>query len=187
MDRPTDNATDMRDAIAALLYGWEPDGDVLRGWYPVGHDGASAVGDAVYQHGGRYRITVEKKVGDARDREAPAGVEGGMWAVVEVLGHKRHVGRVSTDTELLATGLLRIDTPAHTLTWVDRWDQRGRTEGLGFRPVELQQDYAPSAVYVGSAAIFRITPTPEAACMAELAGNGGDPIDYNLEPTDDPI
>ena len=80
--------------------------------------------------------------------EAPAE-DGWDWAVVEIFGHRRHVGRIREE-ERFGTKMLRIDVP--------------RVEGAELTVT----GYASH--YYGGASIFSITPTDEPSAIRANRG-----------------
>lgn len=75
--------------------------------------------------------------------EAPAADEGWTWAILEVFGHRRHVGR-AREEEKFGSKLCRIDVP-----------KLGPAEG----------ELTWSSHYYGGSSIFSFTPTDEKTVM----------------------
>ncbi|MCY2967711.1 MAG: hypothetical protein NT069_29460 [Planctomycetota bacterium] len=80
---------------------------------------------------------------------------GSFWAIVEVMGHSRHIGLVEEVT-LAGASMLRVSTPALAADLQADEDRR-------------RQDATPAAVVLLSpSALFRVTPRSEADCMVML-------------------
>ncbi len=75
--------------------------------------------------------------------------EGWEWSVVEIFGHRRHVGRIREE-ERFGTKMLRIDVP--------KVDYETRAI-MGF-----------ASHYYGGGSIFSITPTDEASAITANRG-----------------
>lgn len=75
--------------------------------------------------------------------------EGWDWSIVEIFGHRRHVGRIREE-ERFGTRMLRIDVP--------KVDYETR-EITGF-----------ASHYYGGGSIFSITPTNEASAITANRG-----------------
>lgn len=91
------------------------------------------------------------------------------WAIVDVLGHQRYVGYVTTEAFGQAV-LFRIDVPA--LDEREReTKQPGYINGHGYCPVGTKVKEAAVAGYtklVGSGSIYTITPCTQDAAMSAL-------------------
>lgn len=77
------------------------------------------------------------------EQPAPADNEGWEWAIVEIFGHRRHVGK-AREEEKFGAKLLRIDVPK-----------------LGPGPDEITW----SSHFYGGSSLFSYTPTDERTVM----------------------
>jgi hypothetical protein len=95
------------------------------------------------------------------EQPVPVEDDGWTWAIVEIFGHRRHVGR-SREEEKFGSKLCRIDVPkidaAGTVTW--------------------------SSHFYGGASIFSFTPTDEKTVMKYSERPHVPAIPYH-EPDDD--
>jgi hypothetical protein len=82
---------------------------------------------------------------------APAN-EGWEWALVEIMGHRTHWGRVREE-ERFGTKMLRVDVPSI---------ERKPAEVEGGEPIAI---FTWSTHYYGGASIFSFTLTDEATVM----------------------
>jgi len=98
------------------------------------------------------------------------------WAVVEIMGHQRHVGMVTTEAYGGAV-LFRIDQPEvpeseetlESAEWIgDKYAQPGSVVTRGSIPA--------SSVLVGSGSIYRIIPCDEATAMKAIRENQHRPL-----------
>ncbi|CAN2532581.1 hypothetical+protein [Methylocapsa aurea] len=86
---------------------------------------------------------------NAADQQTDDGFE---WAVVEIFGHRRHVGRVREE-ERIGAKMLRVDVP--TLAWRDGDDGKRIAEVTGW-----------ATHFYGGPAIFSLSLTDEASVLA---------------------
>lgn len=88
------------------------------------------------------------------------------WAIVDVLGHQRYVGYVTTEAYGQAV-LFRIDVPA--LEARERVTKTpGYISGKGYAPAGTTVSEGPVAGYtklIGAGSIYAITPCSEAAAL----------------------
>lgn len=75
------------------------------------------------------------------DTEAAQADDGFQWAIVEVMGHRRHVGRMR-EAEMFGAKMLRIDVPTMVA------DSGKEGEAATFSAASwLTHFYAPSALF----------------------------------------
>jgi hypothetical protein len=98
------------------------------------------------------------------------------WAIVEIMGHQRHIGHVTTEAYGAAV-LFRIDTPGldareFTLTAPEyighKWTPAGAKVQRPARPAE--------SALVGPATIYRMTPCTEEAARQAIESLDGRPL-----------
>src|SRR5437899_5986282 len=94
----------------------------------------------------------------ARQQQAPApddGCDGWEWAIEEIFGHTKHVGR-TREVERFGTKMLRVDVPVY----------HGREEGDYWprKIVDMRLDHWVT-IFHGGASIFSFTLSDEATVM----------------------
>lgn len=87
----------------------------------------------------------------------PAAEEPGWtWAIVEIMGHRRHVGRTRSE-EMFGAKMIRIDEPMFIL-------KRGEGNSFPTKPLDPQIDRWETHYYSGGS-LFSFTPTSEQTVM----------------------
>lgn len=100
-------------------------------------------------------LATQPRPAEAPAQPQPADDDGWQWAIVEIMGHRKHVGRVREE-EMVGVKRLRVDEPMFI----------GRQEGDRWprKIVDLRLDRWETHYY-GGAAIFCLTPTDEKTAL----------------------